>query len=95
MAILGKFPKQPNEILDYDIDFTRWLENTDGDQGLTASVAVAPPGITIDRHVVSGGVVKVWLSGGENGQQYKVTATLVTVNGRRKEGEIMIRVKEV
>ena len=29
MAILGTFTQQPNEVLDYDIDFSQWLPAAD------------------------------------------------------------------
>ena len=44
--------------------------------------------------VLSSGVVKVTLSGGTDGTTYKVTATLTTVSGLKKEAEIKIKVKE-
>lgn len=91
MAILAKFTKQPSDVLDYDIDFSEWLP--EDDDGLTAQVTVES-GLTLDSFTIHGAIVKVWLSGGTSGRAYKVTVLLITVDGRSKEAEIVIKVKE-
>ncbi len=92
MPILETFQKQPADVQDYDIDFTKWLR-VFADTGLSVFVAVEP-GITLNSQEFANGVVKVWLSGGVSGTAYKVTARLTTVGGRVKEVEIRIKVKE-
>lgn len=89
--ILATFTKQPADVQDYDIDFTDYLAGL-SDAGASADVS-SDPGITIDSHVLSSGVVKVWVSGGTAGT-YKITAALTTTGGRVKEAEIKIKVKE-
>ncbi len=92
MPILERFPKQPADVQDYDIDFTEYLDGlTD-----TAAIAVveAEAGITVVSHSIVGKVVKVWLSGGTSGRKYKVTIRLTTTGGRTKEVEILIIVRE-
>ena len=92
MPILETFRKQPADVQDYDIDFSPWLVGF-GDTGTTLNV-VAEPGITLDSSSFAAGVAKVWLSGGTDGTNYKITARLTTINGRVKEVEIRVRVKE-
>lgn len=95
MAILDKYTKQPADVQDYDISYVDWLAAL----GTTAAsvVVTADAGITQPQAAaVSGGVVKVWISGGTDGQSYKVTSTLTTTGSpaRVKQAEILIKVKE-
>ena len=91
--ILGTFSKQPVEVLDYDIDCSEWLVS---DDELTSATAVVEPvGVTADSVLVSSPRVKVWLSGGTNGATYKVTVTITTDDGRVKQVEFRVRVRDV
>jgi hypothetical protein len=91
--LLGKFIKQPGEILDYDVDFSEWFENrTDTPASHTAT---AETGITIVSSQLSGSVVKVILSGGTDGEAYKVTVRLTTSAGLVKEVDFQVKLKEV
>lgn len=91
--IADKFDKQPAEVQDYDIDFNEYLTAM-ADTGDSHTV-VAATGITVDASTLAAGVVKVWLSGGTHGTNYKITATLTTTGGRVKEHEILIRVRDI
>lgn len=93
MAILSTFTKQPSERLDYDFDFSAWLNSDDAIA--SAQFSVVPETLTLDGSVIRPTYAKVWVSGGENGVSYKITCTASTVQGRVKEDEIRIRVKEV
>lgn len=92
MSILGKFTKQPVEIQDYDFDFTDYL--TSVSDTVASHSAVAETGVTIPTTSRNGNVVKVFVSGGEDGGQYKISATITTAGGRVKQGDIIIKVKE-
>jgi hypothetical protein len=90
---LRKFDKQPIEEQDYDFDFSEYLElHNDVIQNLAVAVET---GLTLGAYSHSLGVVKVWISGGEDGEQYKVSATVTTVGGRVKQGDLIIRVREL
>jgi hypothetical protein len=93
MSIIGKFSKQPVEVQDYDIDFTEYLE-FHNDYALSHT-AFASTGITIQASALVDGVVKVFVSGGTDGNTYKVSATITTQGGRVKQGDILVKVKEV
>lgn len=92
-TILGKFSKQPQEILDYDVDFSKWFSNRVDSPA--SFVVVVESGITLVSSTRVGNVVKIVLSGGANGQQYKVTVRLTTNVGLVKEADFIVKVKEV
>ena len=91
--MLGVVPKQPVEILDYDVDFSRWLQD---DTIETASAAVVPSGeLEVQKLDIDPTLIKVWLEGGQDGSSYKVELTIDTVGGRRGQVEFRVRVKEI
>lgn len=90
--MLGVVEKQPVEILDYDVDFSRWLVD---DTISSATVTIAPAGsLTLHALDVEPTLTKVWLSGGTNGVSYKVEVTVNTNGGRTGQVEFRVRVKE-
>lgn len=92
MTILGKFTKQPVEVQDYDIDFTEYLAGQN-DAALSHTV-LAESGLSVLSSALTAGVVKVFVSGGLDGNSYKVSATVTTAGGRVKQGDILVRVRE-
>lgn len=92
-AILGKFVKQPAEVLDYDVDFTDWFSNRTDTPG--SFIVTAEPGITVVSSTRIGFVVKIILSGGASGTKYKLTVRLTTSNSLVKEADFVVAVKEV
>lgn len=90
--ILATFIKQPPEVLAYDVDFRPWLTAlTDTASSVVVSV---PAGITKDSHSMTDGVVTIWLSGGTAGASYKIDLTITTAQGRVKEDQIVIKIKD-
>lgn len=90
--MLGTVRKRPDDQLDYDIDFERWL--SDGDTIQDATAVASPAGVTVDRVEVFGDIVKVWLSGGTAGASHEITVTASTAEGRVKEVAFNLRVAE-
>lgn len=97
--MLGTVIKQPTDQLDYDIDFSRWLPFDD--TILTVQHQVTPENegsnnewLAVQSVHVSGDIVKVWLVGGKTSETYKVTVIAATANGRVKEVEFKVRVKD-
>ncbi|MGL4860501.1 MAG: hypothetical protein ACRC5A_12360 [Enterobacteriaceae bacterium] len=80
--------KKPSDVLDYDVDFSRWLP--EGDTILTAEVTAR--GIKVESVLTETPVVKVWLSGGEPVRSYPVTVTVLTQQGRKKSVCFMLRI---
>ena len=95
MSVLGAAVQQPNEVLDYDIDYTEFF---DGEADVIASVAtVVEPSGTLNANgsVASDTVVKLWLQGGADGDEYFVTIRTTTSAGRVKEDELRVRIREI
>lgn len=99
MTILKSHTRQPAEHLDYDFDYSKWL-NVDDDiisatfavEFLGTPAPVAP--MVIDSTVIQPTFTKVWVSGGTAGEVYKVSCTITTSRGRVKQDEIKIRLRE-
>ena len=95
MSTIKKFYKQPAEIRDYDVDYEDWFSTRLNDSPLSAT-ATAEAGITVvGSPSIDGFRVKTILSGGTDGEEYKVTVQLTTVNGLVKEADFLGRVKEL
>jgi hypothetical protein len=92
-AILGTATKQPNEIITYRFDYVEWLADM-GDTGLSVDVTV-PAGVTKVSQSLSNGMVNVKISGGTDGETYKITSLLTTTGGHAKEAEFNLKVTEV
>ena len=90
---LGNFTKQPVEIIDYDIDYSEWL--TAGDNVQAASVEVSPVRLTVESTFINDPRVKIWVSGGTTGTTYKLTVTATTADGRVKQDEFKVKVKDI
>lgn len=92
MSILGRAVKQPNEIMDYDVDFTEWFgPRTDTP---SSHEAFCEDGLTLVSTALSGNIVKVVVSGGTDGDNYKVTVRLTTTSGIRREVDFIVQVRE-
>jgi hypothetical protein len=84
------FTKDPNAVLDYSIDWTRWLA---GDQ-IAASEWIVASGPTKMADSKTATSATVWLSGGTAGQSYIVTNRITTAAGRTEDRSFTIRVEE-
>lgn len=93
MAILGTFTKQPAEVLDYDISFDEFLPVGDTISSISATSDV---GLTLVANAAIDGArgVKQWISGGTHGVTYRVQVQITSGDGRVKEAEFKIKVKE-
>ncbi len=90
---LGVFLKQPTDVLDYDIDYTDWLVDEDTVQSALATSA--PNTLTVESVFTTTNRVKVWLSEGADNTTYKVTVVTTTADGRVREDEFRVRVKDL
>ena len=85
--------KRPDDRLDYDVDFSRWL--TDGDTITAVSQAEVTQGtVEVDAHDFTATAVKVWLSGGVVGETATILVQVTTTQGREKEVCFKLRVRE-
>lgn len=85
-------PKDPNAVIDYDIDWSKRLP--DGDI-ILVSDWIVPAGITMDSEESTNTTTKIWLSGGTAGQTYALTNRITTAQGRTQDKTITISVKEL
>ncbi len=84
------FTKDPNAVLDYSIDWIRWLA---GDQ-IAASEWIVASGLTKMADSKTATSATVWLSDGSAGQSYIVTNRITTAAGRTEDRSFTIRVEE-
>jgi len=86
------FTKDPQAVLDYAIDWTKWLDEV-GDS-IETSTWIVPTGLTKVTETNTSKLATVWLSGGTVGENYTVTNRITTAAGRTDDRSITIRVRE-
>lgn len=89
---MDSFTKQPTERLDYDVDFSDWLPN--GDAIISTAVASTPSGLTIYVTDAATLIPKLWVSDGVDKNSYAVSVTVETSQGRSKEVNFKIKIKD-
>lgn len=82
--------KDPDEVLDYQID---WSERLNGDT-IMSSTWIVPAGITKDRDSNTDDTSTIWLSGGEAGAKLSITNRIETAGGRTMDQSVGLVVKE-
>ena len=88
---MASFIKDPDSVLDYQFDWSLWLEA--GDEIDTSTWAV-PAGITKDSDVNTIDTTTIWLSGGTLHEKYEIVNRIVTAGGRTDERTITMRIKQ-
>ena len=92
-GFLGRFTKQSAEVRDYDVDYADYFQ---GRIDTPASfIVTAAAGITLVSSARTGNVVKVVLSDGVDGNQYKITVRLTTSSGIVREADFLVRVRDI
>lgn len=99
-----KFPnKDPEEILEYSLDFALWVSVGDTIQAAGTSViqdGTSVPGqltdIVVDSVVVAADIVVAWISGGTKGEKYTMKYLAVDNNSpvRTVVRRVILSVKE-
>jgi len=82
--------KDPNDVLDYAIDWSGWL----GDDTIASVEWISADGLAVDKAVVVGAVATAWLSGGITGRSCRVTCRVCTAAGRQCDQSLRIFVTE-
>ena len=85
-------PKDPNAVIDYWIDWSKWLR---GNDTVLTSEWIVPAGITQDSEANDTTTTTIWLSGGTAGSTYSLTNRITTAQGRTQDKTITIRVREL
>ena len=83
--------KHSGETLILDMDFSAWMLSTDT---ITNQVVThSPVGLTITDQFVNGQSVRLTVSGGSSGVNYKVSVQIVTSAGETLIGEGILIVR--
>lgn len=93
--IVGTFEKQPSDERDIDVSFDDYLSYfspADTIQSATAFADVVT--LFVDTVSWNSTAVKFWVRGGVSGKRYKVTIRVITTGGRRKEVEVVVKVRD-
>lgn len=90
MSLAFAYAKDPDEVLDYDFDWSAWL----GTDEIATSTWTVSSGLTKDSQSNSATATKVWVSGGTDGQTYTLTNTITTDGDRTAERTAKLKVKE-
>ena len=85
--------KQPDERLDYEIDYSRYFR--DDDAVISAVVVGATEGITVEDISNTNTRSKFWVEGGDDGEEYVIKILATTSFGRKLEDDVIIPVKEL
>lgn len=89
MAIKG-FTKDPDEVLDYAIDWSNWLATG---ESITCSLWLTTGTLVTTSASHTTSVATIWLSAGTTGTVYNVTNRIGTSGSRLADRSISIRVK--
>ena len=85
------FTKDPNAVLDYAIDWSKWLA---GDQIGESQWTVTGTDLTASDETNTQTTATVWLAGGAAGQSYTVTNRITTQGGRIDERSFIVQVQD-
>lgn len=95
MACKSWGPKDPDEVIDYTLDW----QDTDfpvlevGETIATSAVSVVSGTVVIDSSTDDGTVVTVWLSGGTEGEKAEILNRITTTGGRTYDQTVSIRIR--
>jgi hypothetical protein len=81
--------KDPDEVLDYEIDWTARLA---GDT-ISASTWIVPDGITKNSDTFTATSALVWLSAGVEGASLLLVNRVVTAGGRTMDQSVALKIK--
>lgn len=85
-------PKDPDDVLDYAID---WSDVLAADGDTIASVAwTFPAGLTKTSEAIDGAQTVAWISGGQDGSRYSVGCRMTTAGGRIYDRTISLSVRQ-
>jgi len=87
MAKRWEDPKDPDELLDYMVD---WLKPLAGDL-ITSSEWTLPTGVVGSQESFTTTSATIWLSGGTAGKDYELINRITTAAGRIREQTCVLK----
>jgi len=100
MAVLGTYTMHPADEWDFDIDYSKWLPDSDGlSEAQKPDVTADPDDDDDDLDIVSVTPdyerkrVKIWVRGGRAGKRYQVTTVMRSREGRVRQDQFFIAVR--
>lgn len=84
------FVKDPDAKLDYSVDWTRWLGDSDT---ISSSNWSVPAGLYLAAQSTTTKIATVWLMSGTVGQAYQIKNTIQTALGRIDERTFTVVVR--
>lgn len=88
--------KAPADVLDYDIDFARWLPSADRIIAASSTISAVTTTMTatVTATEFTDTTATVWLSGGADGETGLVSTVVTTNLGRTKKFAFLIKIRE-
>lgn len=90
---MKQFIKDPDALLDYQMDWTSWLDDTD--IIIASSWVTDSADLVVEDDSFTDTATTVWLSGGVVRGKYRVTNSIVTDDGRRDDRSFIIKCTEL
>jgi hypothetical protein len=81
--------KDPNEVLDYSVDWSGLLA---GDT-IASSTWTVPTGVTGGAMSYTDTETLIWLSGGSDGERYDLLNRITTAAGRTRDQTCVLKIK--
>lgn len=104
---MDTYLKQPKDILDYDIDASNWFSSIPGDDIESVTITVTSVSEEVPTLVlgpnghpeyvllgVSPVRFKIWVGGGTDYAEYKISCLIKTEQDREIEHDIKIKVRD-
>ena len=105
---MKSFPKQPRDVTDFEVSFRNYFKKFEGDEITTVEVThrvatgevsdlVTGPDALPDYELpgTNPQYCKVWIGGGSSGRDYIVSVLVSTNEGRSKEVDFKIKVRDL
>lgn len=91
MSCFPSWPsKDPNEVLDFTID---WSDRLVADDTILTSTWTVPVGLVNQRVATTSVLATVWLGGGVLGTTYDVANQVVTAGGRTMDQTMRLKIR--
>lgn len=89
--------KDPDDVLDYSIDWSEQLE-ADGAEGYPDTISnvvwTVPAPLSKNSQTLGSGIATAWISGGEDGTRYEIRCRITTSGGRTYDRTVSLAVRQ-